>query len=106
MEEWKKGDYDVILMDCQMPFVDGFEATREIRLLESQQVDPVPRRTYIIALTANALADERENCLAAGMDDYLSKPFRTEGLKEALQRGAVARGLTARPVSPVPVPGI
>jgi len=102
---WKRGGYDVILMDCQMPFVDGFEATREIRLLEANPTDLMPRRTYIIALTANALADERENCIASGMDDYLSKPFRTEGLKEALQRGAVARGLVDRPLPAVP-PGL
>jgi PAS domain S-box-containing protein len=93
LEAWKRGGYDVILMDCQMPFMDGFEATREIRVLEAQPAEPKPRRTYIIALTANALADERDNCIASGMDDYLSKPFRTEGLKEALQRGAVARGV-------------
>jgi two-component system, sensor histidine kinase and response regulator len=97
MDAWKKGAYDVILMDCQMPFMDGFEATREIRRLEAEPAEPPPRRTYIIALTANALADERDNCLGSGMDDYLSKPFRTEGLKEALQRGAVARGLTVGP---------
>ena len=85
-----------------MPFMDGFEATREIRLRESQAVAPKLRRTYIIALTANALADERENCIASGMDDYLSKPFRTEGLKEALQRGAMARGLVDRGASAGP----
>jgi CheY-like chemotaxis protein len=100
LDAWKKGGYDVILMDCQMPFVDGFEATREIRQLEAKHAEPKLRRTYIIALTANALADERENCIASGMDDYLSKPFRTEGLKEALQRGAVARGLAGRPARP------
>jgi len=104
LEAWKRGGYDVILMDCQMPFMDGFEATREIRLLEDKPADPKSRRTYIIALTANALADERENCIASGMDDYLSKPFRTEGLKEALQRGAVARGLVSRPLSARPNP--
>jgi PAS domain S-box-containing protein len=93
LDAWKNGGYDVILMDCQMPFVDGFEATREIRLQEAKAAEPKPRRTYIIALTANALSDERENCIASGMDDYLSKPFRTEGLKEALQRGALARGV-------------
>jgi len=102
LEAWTRGGYDVILMDCQMPFMDGFEATREIRLRESQAVAPKLRRTYIIALTANALADERENCIASGMDDYLSKPFRTEGLKEALQRGAMARGLVDRGASAGP----
>ncbi len=96
LKAWQRGIYDVILMDCQMPFMDGFEATREIRLQEAKPAEPKPRRTYIIALTANALADERENCLASGMDDYLSKPFRSEALKEALQRGAVARGLVGQ----------
>jgi len=94
---WKKATYDAILMDCQMPFLDGFEATREIRRLETAAARPPGRRTYIIALTANALKDERENCIESGMDDYLSKPFRTDGLREALQRAAVALGLASRP---------
>ncbi len=93
---WKKSDYDVVLMDCQMPFMDGFEATREIRRLEIAAARPPARRTYIIALTANALKDERENCIDCGMDDYLSKPFRADGLREALQRAAVALGLATR----------
>ena len=94
---WKKNVYDVVLMDCQMPFMDGFEATREIRRLETELAPSRSRRTYIIALTANALKDERENCIDSGMDDYLSKPFRTDGLREALQRGAVALGVAPRP---------
>jgi PAS domain S-box-containing protein len=93
---WKKSPCDAILMDCQMPFMDGFEATREIRRLETAEARPAVRRTYIIALTANALKDERENCIDSGMDDYLSKPFRTDGLREALQRAAVALGLASR----------
>jgi len=93
---WKKSPCDAILMDCQMPFMDGFEATREIRRLETAAARPPARRTYIIALTANALKDERENCIDSGMDDYLSKPFRTDGLREALQRAAVALGLASR----------
>ena len=103
IERWKKGGHDVILMDCQMPFVDGFEAAREIRRLEAGRPGAPARRTYIIALTANDLADERENCLAAGMDDYLAKPFRPEGVKAALDRGALARGLAA---GPAPAPAL
>ena len=71
--------YDVILMDCQMPSMDGFEASRQIRLLEQRQ--PI-----IIAVTANALVGERERCLRAGMDDYLSKPFQAEQLVAVVQK--------------------
>jgi CheY-like chemotaxis protein len=66
-------------MDCQMPAMDGFEASRQIRLLKSKQ--PV-----IIAVTANALAGERERCLRAGMDDYLSKPFQAEQLVAVVKK--------------------
>ena len=71
--------YDVILMDCQMPIMDGFEATRMIRSLSQRQ--PI-----IIAVTANALVGERERCLVAGMDDYLSKPFQAEQLVSIVQK--------------------
>jgi PAS domain S-box-containing protein len=73
--------FDVILMDCQMPEMDGFEATGALREAESE---PGRRRVPIVALTANAMAGDRERCLAAGMDDYLTKPFKLDQLRDVL----------------------
>ncbi len=73
--------YDAIFMDCQMPEMDGFEATQEIRRREGSSV-----RRPIIAMTANAMQGDRERCLDAGMDDYISKPIRKADLTEALER--------------------
>ncbi|MBC9784961.1 response regulator [Heliobacterium chlorum] len=76
------GDYALVLMDCQMPEMDGFEATRLIRRSELM----AKKHTPIIAMTANAMQGDRERCINAGMDDYISKPISPEKLKETLLR--------------------
>ncbi len=76
--------YDLIFMDCQMPVMDGYQATREIRRLEKQK--ELIFRTPIIALTANALEGDKEKCLAAGMDDYISKPFKQKKMLHILEQ--------------------
>ena len=82
--------FDLVLMDCHMPEMDGLTATALIREQETQAAQP--RHTTIVALTANALQGDRERCLAAGMDDYLSKPFTLTTLKEVLHRRLSIKG--------------
>lgn len=92
IEAWKKFPYPIIFMDCQMPEVDGFEATARIRQLQNDWLARgdlhETQKPYIVALTANALKGDRERCLEAGMDDYLSKPARPEEIQKVLARWA------------------
>ena len=76
-----QADYDLVLMDCQMPEMDGFEATLQLRASDARN-----STVTIIAMTANAMAGDRERCLAAGMDDYLAKPVQAAALAEVLHR--------------------
>ena len=117
LERYASGEYGLIFMDCQMPEMDGFEATAEIRKHETN----TDRRTPIVALTASAIEGDREQCLASGMDDYVPKPFTTEQMRSALvtwlspaTRGtgkrdhltlvASARPPTPAPAAPAPAP--
>jgi two-component system, sensor histidine kinase and response regulator len=92
LEALKRVSYDLILMDCQMPVMDGYEATQAIREQERSLEHPCPwvPPVYIIALTAHAMQGDREKCLTAGMDDYLTKPMRVAELHAALERGKLA----------------
>jgi two-component system, sensor histidine kinase and response regulator len=93
--------FDVLLMDCQMPEMDGYSATRAIRKWE--QLQQLPRRP-VVALTANALEGDRERCIASGMDDYLSKPFTIPQLRDVLLRQQRPAGGT-RPADGQPIDG-
>jgi len=83
VEKAKQNRYDIILMDCQMPEMDGFEATQKIRYREEQESAP---HTPIVALTADAMQGDKDRCLAVGMDDYINKPVRQDRILEVLER--------------------
>ena len=86
LQAMERQPYDIILMDVQMPEMDGFEATRRIRLAPAAGRP----RPWIIALTANAMEGDRERCLQAGMDDYLGKPIKGPDLAATLHRAREA----------------
>ena len=84
IQKLAKNDYDVILMDCQMPIMDGYSATREIR--RKEKAEGGKRHIPIIAMTANAMVGDREKCLEAGMDDYMSKPLNRHVLEQTVRK--------------------
>ena len=107
LERLEIGEYDAILLDCQMPIMDGYATARTVRRLEAEGKRPA--RIPIVAMTANAMAGDREKCLAAGMDDYMSKPLNRALLEQMLQKwlpaGARSRAqAAAAPAKPAAAP--
>ena len=105
MEAVHRLPYDLIFMDCQMPEMDGYEATRRIRSSETSG-----KHVRIVAMTANAMPEDRELCLKAGMDDYVAKPINVTAVQQALVNGLPKRlssgSVAAKRKSPaVPVNG-
>jgi CheY-like chemotaxis protein len=93
VEIWKRETFDLILMDIQMPEMDGFEAARNIRAIEQAG----PDRTPIIAMTAHAMSGDRERCLEAGMDDHVTKPINRGDLAAAIYRRTCAAAEVSLP---------
>lgn len=81
VEIYSKDKYDIIFMDIQMPEMDGYQATQEIRKLDGEN-----KNTPIVAITANALDGDKEQCLEAGMNDYISKPIRAEQIEQIMYK--------------------
>ena len=104
LEKYARTPYDLILMDCQMPVMDGYEATRQIRHLEGQQTR---NRVPIIAMTGNAFEQDRKKCFAAGMDDFITKPVQPDILakKILLYLSAPADAYPDKTAAPDPDPG-
>ncbi len=102
LDKLAQNHYDLVFMDCQMPVMDGYQATRAIRQREHEQGLP---RMPVIAMTANAMAGDRQKCLDSGMDDYLSKPIKKDLLNETIQRwlkkNRRSQGSTSQPTRQV-----
>jgi CheY-like chemotaxis protein/HPt (histidine-containing phosphotransfer) domain-containing protein len=99
LEAIERVSYDLVLMDCRMPEMDGYEATRQIRAREGPA-----RHIKILAMTAQAHSDDERMCLDAGMDDYISKPLNIEGLAAVLDRVLGAQTKTAYEAAQAPHP--
>jgi len=102
LQKVNQADYDAVLMDCQMPVMDGFEATRRIRQGDGLN-EPHPTLA-ILAMTANAMAGEKEKCIAAGMNDHIAKPIDVAQLFKTLAHWVVPKNPSLQPHDPVPEP--
>ena len=105
LEQLERDAFDVVLLDCQMPVMDGYTA---VRIQRQNETAKSSRHMPVIAMTANAMAGDREKCLRAGMDDYLSKPLNRALLEQTLRRwipaGAASRAPSAAPAAAAPPP--
>ena len=99
LEALKQKKYDLVLMDCQMPGMDGYAATRTIRDPASKVLD---HHVRIVAITANAMQGDREKCMEAGMDDYVTKPVRPNELAAVVRRNLPGHDATQSAVQPIP----